>query len=597
MKPRLFIFATSNFESALARRISIKDALNTGTSGPSFLSMINSSVRIAPAALVVFACSEAPVANFNRTISTVVAAGTDASIVSHNVPISMRPGETRTVRVVVENNGSVIWDNNEYMLRAPVLGGLDWVPQRLSNPPVPQASTVNFDITLTAPPTDGSYNFTARMYVGRRIGGGFFGATLTVPVEVRAAVLAYDARLISHDVPATLAPRQRRLVHFIVENTGSDTWQPTEIHLVSRGAVRSTRSRPLVPVPSGAQVTFPTYVTAPATPGAYVYQTRMTHNGIDFGPIFEARFTVGVPVAALDAQVINHTIPVTMVAGGSGSFEITMVNLGSTSWSASTAGLASMGENLGPSAISFDAGELIATGGEKTFVVQYTAPSIPGQYVTAWQMNAVASGGFGEWLSADIEVVAAPSTWPLLNGSFEAGGFTGWTLLAEIFGGACSTFTTVGNNNTISASSTVFDYLQGVAETQNSPGLPLTTHTHHGESAALLLVHCADVHVLQQDIQVPACDGTLAFDLGWTTYAPFYPGSQELAVELRSPVNDALLATAFSTDPSTAMSASFSTYAADVTQLGGQTVRVVVRATLMDDWAEVELDNFRFECL
>lgn len=560
--------------------------------------MIKSSVRVFPAALLVFACSQEPAANFSRTVSSLVVPGTNASIVSHTVPGAMRPGETRTVRVVVQNNGTIVWDNNEYMLRTPVVGGIDWAPQRLTTAPVLPASTAAFDVAITAPATEGSYNFNARMYVGRRIGGGFFGATLTVPVEVRNAVVApYNARLISHNVPATMIPYERRLVTFVVENNGSDTWQPLEVDLRSKNpAVRSTRSRPFAAVVSGAQVSLPTYVTAPSLPGTYVYQARMAHNGVDFGPMFELQMSVGFPVAAFDAQIMSHTVPTTMVAGESATFEVTMRNLGATSWTGPLSGLASLGEDFGLSEVGLELTDLIPTGSDKTFVVHYTAPSTPGYYVTAWQMNESVFGVFGELLSADIEVVAAPSSSPLVNGSFEAGDFSGWTLVSESFAGACSTFAIVGNNGTINASSTIFDHLQGVAETQNSPGLPLTTHTNHGEAAAMLLVHCSDSHLLYQDIAVPMCDGSLSFDLGWTSYGAFYPGSQEIAVELRNPSNHALLATAFSTDASSPMSSAFDTYSADVTQLGGQTVRVAVRATLMDDWAEVAFDNFRFEC-
>lgn len=262
--------------------------------------MRRSSIWFAPVATLSFACETGAdeLVAVDHTISGVVAAGTDAAVVSHTVPASMLPGESRAIEVIVQNSGAVLWDNSDYQYRRPTVDGLIWAPQRIFNQQVAGGETITFAFNVTAPEFEGTYTFDARMYLGRRTGGGFFGDTLSVTVDVSDRVAPdYDAVLLSHDVPSTLNPGERRRVNVIMQNAGRQPWLPEDIELRPKGTLRSTRSRPLDIIDSGSSTDLPSYVYAPAEFGRYTFEMRMGRQDgpryLEFGPTVEVPITVG----------------------------------------------------------------------------------------------------------------------------------------------------------------------------------------------------------------------------------------------------------------------------------------------------------------
>lgn len=288
---------------------------------------------IAPFAALSFACEPVEGENVvvDETVSGVVAAGTNAAVVSHTIPASLLPGESRSVQVVIQNSGTVLWDNSDYQFRRPVVTGLVWSPQQIFNRQVAEGEMITFTFNITAPTTEGVYNFDARMYVGRRTGGGFFGETMAVSVNVSAAVIPdYDARLISNDAPASMNPGERRLVNIVMQNAGLMPWIPQEIELRPKGVVRSTRSRPVTTIGTGSNTNLPTYFYAPTTIGRYTYQMRLgrqdgTHF-VEFGPSIDVPVVVGSANTLMgmintqdDYAVINFTS-----APANGSYECSL---------------------------------------------------------------------------------------------------------------------------------------------------------------------------------------------------------------------------------------------------------------------------------
>jgi cysteine-rich repeat protein len=283
---------------------------------------------LAPIASLGFACgsNEAGEMVVDESIAGIVAAGTNAAFVSHNVPASMFPGETRTFEVQVQNTGTVLWDNRDYQLRRPVLDGLVYNLQQIFNRQVAAGEIVTFSFNVTAPIVEGPYNFDARMYVGRRIGGGFFGDTLQVPVNVSSQSVAdYDANLISHDAPTALTVNEQRVVNIVMENTGLLPWLTTVVELRPKGAIRSSRSRPLSTISQGGTTNLPTMMTAPAAIGRYAYQMRMARQDgarwIEYGDAFE----VMVDVGTVDSAITSANTP-----ADSATFEFGSTPVGGT---------------------------------------------------------------------------------------------------------------------------------------------------------------------------------------------------------------------------------------------------------------------------
>ncbi len=111
----------------------------------------------------------------------------DASVVSQDFPTQMVPNQLATVSVTMQNTGSVAWDATSFILDSQNSPLNLW---NLSNRPV--TTTVNpngtftFSLAIRAPASAGSYTHAWRMRKTTNPGAGFFGAAISVPVQVNS---------------------------------------------------------------------------------------------------------------------------------------------------------------------------------------------------------------------------------------------------------------------------------------------------------------------------------------------------------------------------------------------------------------------------
>lgn len=197
---------------------------------------------------------------------------------------------------------------------------------------------------------------------------------------------------------------------------------------------------------------------------------------------------------------------------------------------------------------------------------------------------------------------AAPAAMhQFVNGSFETADYTGWTL----FEGGATTVASFGtwgiaaNGQTINLFDVVFDFFDGINVQQFSPGLPHTYVATDGDYVALQLQNGSQTHRMFQDITLPAGLKTISWDMEYTNHAGgFSPNNQVLAVNVRNPADDALLATLFATtqgvDPQSIPMTSFT---GDVSAFGGQTVRISVDMIVNSFFFDAAFDNFKIDLI
>ena len=123
-----------------------------------------------------------------------------------------------------------------------------------------------------------------------------------------------------------------------------------------------------------------------------------------------------LPKRALDARVVNHSLPAYLAPGGSSQVQVTVENTGTQTWTAAT-GIqltASPEDTLTPGQrVNLAAGEFIAPGQRKTFSFQLRAPALGGHYLASWRMADNKGLGFGLAVYEGVKVGSEPSYYVL----------------------------------------------------------------------------------------------------------------------------------------------------------------------------------------
>jgi hypothetical protein len=199
--------------------------------------------------------------------------------------------------------------------------------------------------------------------------------------------------------------------------------------------------------------------------------------------------------------------------------------------------------------------------------------------------------------SSDVSTTAVTNG-AFANGSFETGNYAGWTL----FEGGLTTEPTFGtwgiatNGQTIPALATVHDYFDNIDVLEFSPGLPHTYTATDGNFVSLQLQNGPQTHRMYQDIALPVGVRTISWDMEYNNHAvTFVPTQQEMAINVRDPNTDALIAPLFITTPASPPVIPMTHFTGDVTAFAGQTVRISVDHTVNLFYFDAAWDNFKVD--
>ncbi len=159
------------------------------------------------------------------TPACLMADALDASFLAQEVPPRVALGETYSVSVTLQNDGTEEWTGGgDFFLQAKnPNNNSNWGVARVYIPAgltVEQDDLYTFEFDIVAPTTSGLTNFQWRM---KRLGSVNFGdLTPNVPVDVGNPEL--EATFVLVSTPARLYEGEHTTIHLAVDNTGNTTW-------------------------------------------------------------------------------------------------------------------------------------------------------------------------------------------------------------------------------------------------------------------------------------------------------------------------------------------------------------------------------------
>lgn len=183
------------------------------------------------------------------------------------------------------------------------------------------------------------------------------------------------------------------------------------------------------------------------------------------------------------------------------------------------------------------------------------------------------------------------------NGGFETGDYTGWTLSEDSGFPQNGTWTILGDGQAIVPNQNVFDFFDNAFVLETSPGLPILYHASEGSFVAAQLQNGPEDHRMFQTVAMPSCQPSLLWDMQYANHnGSFEPSSEYLAVNVRDPVTDQILATPFKTNAGDPLAIGMSSFQVDLTGFAGQVVRIDFELQIQGAPIDAAYDNIRVLC-
>ena len=202
----------------------------------------------------------------------------------------------------------------------------------------------------------------------------------------------------------------------------------------------------------------------------------------------------------------------------------------------------------------------------------------------------VEGAGPGDSGSFSVEVTATELPNPIQNFSFETGDYSGWTLLQNEID-PNYTIMDVLPAGAVSSGTPYFDYFDGASYTSGSVALPFSVAPTEGTLVAVWLSHGPANRRMYQDVVVTS--STLTWDMAhWNSDGNWAAGQQYIAINVRDPGTDAILATPFTANALPAVVATMTPYSADLSAFVGQLVRIDVEVQGQNFFLDAAFDNF-----
>jgi parallel beta-helix repeat protein len=361
-----------------------------------------------------------------------------AAFVSQSVPSTLRPGQSATVSVTMQNTGDTVWEfasGNAYYLGSwDPQDNFTWGTNRAFGSPADQVepgASYTFQFQITAPSEPGPYWFSWRMLQEAVEWFGDPSPTEVIFIEEPPSV--NDAAFEAYSVPGALELGQSTYAYFTIRNTGNTTWTNSGSGSSGDYRLRTENPKdnaiwggnradlPTSSVPPNSSVVVAMPITAPSIAGTYYLQVRMiVEYQVDgfgsYSPNFQIVVNAPPPTPTNNAAFVSQQVPSSLSAGQSGTATVTFTNTGQTTWT--DGGQYKLrSENptdnvtWGFNRVYLPPGTTVAPGQSYTFTVPLVAPSTPGPRSFQVRMVQDPIEAFGDFSPAtNIQVNANVNT-------------------------------------------------------------------------------------------------------------------------------------------------------------------------------------------
>ncbi len=151
----------------------------------------------------------------------------DAAVVSLELPARLMLGELALVRVTFVNSGTTVWEPEAVALHRTAIGALFEVEDSFTAPIAP-GGTLSFTGTL-----DASEGESAEIRISMARNGAAFGALVERTIAVVRPPFA--ARFVDAVIPQALLSGEHSEAIVVVENAGTEAWEPTSVTIGPMG--------------------------------------------------------------------------------------------------------------------------------------------------------------------------------------------------------------------------------------------------------------------------------------------------------------------------------------------------------------------------
>jgi hypothetical protein len=197
-------------------------------------------------------------------------------------------------------------------------------------------------------------------------------------------------------------------------------------------------------------------------------------------------------------------------------------------------------------------------------------------------------------LSFLLVLVSSVYSQDFINGSFEAGDYTGWSLIRTETNPNSGAFGIADNKTIVVPGDSIFDYHDS---TKVRISCGFSTQALILATDSLLLGICYQSgpgnHRMYQDISIDADADQLQFDLSYSSYSSFNSTSQFVAVHIRDIVTDNITETIFKTVASDPLRIPMNQFCMDISAYSGDTIRIDVEFQVQSNCMDLAFDNFR----
>lgn len=181
----------------------------------------------------------------------------------------------------------------------------------------------------------------------------------------------------------------------------------------------------------------------------------------------------------------------------------------------------------------------------------------------------------------------------LVNGSFETGDYTGWTLIKDSGDPGDGTWGIAGTGQIIKINDKTWDFSDEQLVKQLSQGLPETYNPTDGQLLAYQIQNASATHRMYQDVILDSGSQILSWDMSYNNLFEDFSANQFLIVQIFDILDNYRPNTLFKTNKGDSLKIPMTKFKADISDFAGKPIRLDVTMQVREYYLDAAFDNFK----